>query len=221
MATWGVALLLLAGVSGEQYMFHPAPEDPTAYHALVRAAAAQTPLSFGNWRGVDAEVAREAISMLKPNVILQRIYHNSVTGRTVSVLVVHCGDAHDMLGHYPPVCYPSSGYEEIRRVPKTWQVEDQVLNGYEYEFDSRIPGQLAPHIVDDFMLLPDGRCVGDMDTVDTFAKNRRLRPFGAGQMQVLTDPDMSAAERDAVFHEVVEAYLPLVRAIRLGALHEH
>ena len=218
--TWSIAALLLVGVWGEQKAFHPPPADPSAYHARVRAAGALAPLQFGNWVGQDGEVAAGAITLLKPNIILQRLYRNKVTGQTARVLVVHCSDAGDMLGHYPPVCYPSSGFREVQRTSKHWEIGGEKFNGYEYDFTSNVPGQLQPVVVDDFMLLPTGQSVGDMDTVRHWAKNRRVRQYGAGQMQVLTDPTVSPTVRAEIFKEMVTAYLPLLTTMREAVAHD-
>ena len=55
------------------------------------------------------EVPPEAQELLRPNAIFSRRFQRP--GEIgVHVLVVHCSDARDMIGHYPPICYPSSGW---------------------------------------------------------------------------------------------------------------
>ena len=68
------------------------------------------PYKLGSWAGSDVESPPSAIQMLKPNVVVSRYYENTETGEAVSLLLTHCKDARNLVGDYPPVCYPSSGY---------------------------------------------------------------------------------------------------------------
>ena len=45
-----------------------------------------------------------------PTAVLSRRFVELGTGRHATLGVIHCGDVRDMNGHYPPSCYPSSGW---------------------------------------------------------------------------------------------------------------
>ena len=89
------------------------PESLTGideYHEKVASAIDAIPYRVGNWIGTDIEAPREAVKLLRPNRLLQREFVDPSTRERFNVLVVHCGSLDDMLGHYPPICYPAHGW---------------------------------------------------------------------------------------------------------------
>lgn len=209
-----LSLALLCGASIDRASLAPA-RDPSPYHQAVRAAAAQTPLRFGNWAGVDWEVPVEAARQLHPNVLISRQYTNTVTGRRVGLLLVQCGDVRDLTPHYPPVCYPGRGLTLIATRNKDWSTAGLAIQGTEYQFESNTFQTSALTIVENFMVLPDGRFCRNMDDVRREA-GMNTRYFGAAQVQVVMDSDVPDAERDRICCEFVAAYAPLIGAIRSG-----
>jgi hypothetical protein len=72
----------------------------------IRQTMERLPFFVGDrWVGEDllALLAPEAQELLRPNAIFNRRYEQG-RQRWVHVLIVHCSDARDMIGHYPPVC---------------------------------------------------------------------------------------------------------------------
>jgi hypothetical protein len=206
------ACLLLAG-AGANALTWPSAGDSAHYLQSVRDAYEATPMRLGNWLGVDVAVPASAVTLLRPNVLLSREYVDLENGRKVSFLLVHCSDARDILGHYPPVCYPSAGWIEQSRQQKTWTVNGISIPGYEYRFASAPGGGLSSLVVMNTMLLPDGAFHQDMDAVRKTAARLRLRSWGAGQIQVLVDESLSTAQRDAVFESMVRIHWPLLTSI--------
>jgi len=49
-------------------------------------------------------------------------------------MIVHCGDVRDMIGHYPPVCYPANGWKPGPSAPTGIQVNQEDATAYRYEF---------------------------------------------------------------------------------------
>src|SRR5262249_8764982 len=109
-----LSALLLCGMVAENRRYLK-PEDFEAYHVQAKAAIESLPLTIRSWSGKDTnDVPKEAQKLLKPNKILSRIYKDvSVASmyrpRAVSLLIVQCKLSGDMVGHFPPVCYPSKG----------------------------------------------------------------------------------------------------------------
>jgi hypothetical protein len=66
------------------------------------------------------------------------------------------------------------------------------------------------------MILPDGRTAPDMDSVDSIARDRRIRHFGAAQIQVVTDDTMSDSDREAVINVLLKGAREAIDAIRTG-----
>src|SRR5688572_24768633 len=133
MIAAAVSLALLGGLAAETRM-RPKAADAEPYHKLIRDAAAQAPMVIGDWEGVEIPQPPHAIELLKPNAILSRKYVNQRTGEVVRLLMVHCKDAQDIYGHYPPVCYPSQGMRQQRAADASWTVDGVAIEGKEYHF---------------------------------------------------------------------------------------
>lgn len=217
VAPAALSLVLLCGLAAETVV-RPRPEEAEPYHAAVRAAAAESPLRIGPWIGTDQEQPPSAIQLLKPNVIISREYIHEQTGRAVSFILVHCKDARDIYGHYPPACYPAHGMKLRDRhpTPIDWDVAGTRVPGTEYRFDSARPDHPGL-VVDNFIITPGAYC-RDMQAVGDLVGDYTQRFFGAAQVQVVFgDPDRwSEAERREVFNTIVQAYLPLIEQIRKG-----
>ena len=73
------------------------------------------PMEIGPWKGEDQEVDEQIIRITGSTDSIFRSYQNQVTGQRVSVLVLF-GPSIAMYGHIPEVCYPATGYTQIRDV---------------------------------------------------------------------------------------------------------
>lgn len=231
LVTPAISLLLLCGVAVETFS-RPRPGDTEPYHARIRQMASRIPLNIGPWSGRDIPPRQEAITLLKPNVIMERVF-TDMRNRQIYVLLVHCKDARDIDGHYPPICYPANGRperSEARRAD-TWIVAGQNIPGTYYEFKA---GQFtagankADSEVYNFIVLPGriengqtapGQIVRDMGPVKKQAWDYLRRFYGAAQFQVVfSDPTINESEQLSIFQQIVRAYMPVIEAIRIGAL---
>jgi len=175
----------------------------------IRAARETVPYCVEDWVGRDVEPAPAVVAMLRPSVLLERSYRNLRTGESATVLFVRCGDARDLMGHYPPVCYPAHGRGLASARALDFRAGPTEISGMRYRFSaagSAAPGEI---VVDNFMVLPSGRFGRDMDAVDAVARDPGLRRLGAAEMQVVTDAAMTDARRDEVFESLVASFSPL------------
>ena len=194
----------------------PRAADAEPYHAAAREAAAGMPLTFDSYEGRDVALPEEAVTLLRPNVMFSRRYVSHRPPRAASLLVVQVRDARDLLGHWPPNCYPSNGFTLEAPESRQWRVAGESLPGLRFRMHKTVDGRRAEQVVDFFMVLPDGRIVREMDTVTDAAARHDWRFYGAAQVQVLTSGAMSDAERDAVFRDLVSAHQPLLDTLRAG-----
>jgi hypothetical protein len=174
-----------------------------------RAARETVPYCVGDWVGRDVEPAPAVVAMLRPSVLLERSYRNLRTGESATVLFVRCGDARDLMGHYPPVCYPAHGRGLVSARGRGFRAGATEISGMRYRFaagGTTSPGEI---VVDNFMVLPSGRFGRDMDAVDAVARDPRLRRLGAAEVQVVTDAAMTDSRRDEVFESLVASFSPL------------
>lgn len=216
LAPVAATLLLLGGASADKVMFHLPPADAAPYHARVRDMAARLPYSLGPWLGIDTPVPPAAVELLRPNVILSRQYQNVRTGRTAGLLIVHCEDARELIGHYPPACYVAHGWEMRSKVAKTREVDGEGIPITDYTFASRRVDYANELRIDNFMVLPDGQLCRDMDAVEAMAQDYRRKFFGAAQVQVISDARCSESEREDMFRQLIRAAGPLLREMRGG-----
>lgn len=210
-----LAAALLAGM-GVQHWRQPTPADAAPFFARVRDAAAHVPQRIGAWTGVDVPMPPAAAQLLKPNVLLARQYTNADTHETATFVLVHCKDARDMAGHYPPNCYPAHGWNQQSATPRDWHIHGRAIHGMEYAF--RYAGAMGGRrmIVEDFMVMPDGQTLRHIAGVRRAAADYTRHFFGAGQIQLVMDASIAPARRTAIFHEIIGANLPLIEALGSG-----
>jgi len=208
--------VLLAGILWTGGIDASAPPGAEAYHERVRRAVERIPYRVGSWVGSDVEAQPAAVKLLKPNAMLQRRYVDTETGRSVSLLVVHCGDSRDMLGHYPPVCYPAHGWLEDGLRETTVEIEGMRYPARWYRFRRSASGAEQQFGVFGFFVLPDGRIVADMETVTAVSGRRAVAALGAAQVQVISDESLEPAERRRLINRFVKAVTPLIRTIAEG-----
>jgi hypothetical protein len=210
-----LACALLGGVALDRQLLHVPSGNAEAYHLRVRAAAAM-PVYFDDWVSQDIPVLPAAVAMLRPNVVMERRYRNISTGLQADFLLVQCRDARDLIGHYPPVCYKANGFQQLSCEPDLRKIQNLPLNGTTYEFSSSKLAMKGSMKVFDLMILPNGQTAPDMNGVYTIARDRRLRHFGAAQIQILTDAAMSEGDRTRVIDTLVKSAKPVIDAIRAG-----
>lgn len=216
ISTIVLSCALLSCLAAYRVKFQLRPQAADAYQLRVQQAAAQMPMEIGSWVGRDVPVTAGAVALLHPNVIISRQYTDLLSGRSVGFLLVQCSDARDMIGHYPPVCYVMHGWTGLSAQDQEWNIPGMNISGVEYEY-SKMHEEQSSHIsVCDFMLLPDGKTCGDMDTVSGSAKKYRTRYFGAAQIQLECDVSIPKSERDEIFKVILQAAKPILNSIGTG-----
>lgn len=204
---------VLFGVMAVDVLSRPTAADSEPFHREVAELAKWIPLEFDGWVGKDRPSTAAAIQLLKPNVILQRSYIHEERRLGVGFLVVQTRDARDMIGHYPPVCYPAHGWQAAGATPVSLQVGDMKLKGVDYRFTRREFGKTALLSVIDIILLPDGRSLGEMNAVGDLASDYRHRHYGAAQIQVVFHNDLPLDKRVGIAREMLEPNQRLIRRL--------
>lgn len=73
----------------------------------------ELPMEIGSWKGYDDVVDEQIIRITGSTDSIFRSYQHQVTGQRVAVLVLF-GPCTAMYGHTPEVCYPATGYSQLR-----------------------------------------------------------------------------------------------------------
>lgn len=189
------------------------------YFEAVRISVERIPYRIGSWVGRDGVPSEAAQRLLKPNKIMHRDYIDPATGARVGLLVVHCGDVRDMLGHWPPNCYPANGWVEQGREDATFMMGGLTMPAKDYSFVRGADSLTRTHQrIFNFFVLPesDRDIVANMDEVTRASQRRLAAGLGAAQVQILTPQSMTDAERAAVVEQFIRAIEPTIQTIAQG-----
>jgi hypothetical protein len=190
-----------------------------AYMARVAEEVDSIPYRIGDYVGVDGQVTPGVIELLKPNRILQRQYTDPESGEGFSLILVHCGIAKDMTGHYPPNCYPRAGWVEssgMETLPL--ELTDVLIPARLYHF--RLENDPVPAGLDilSFFVVPSGpqRFGPDIRLVDMASRSPSASLLGAGQVQILTSQDLPDERREHIWKLVIQTIYPALSEIAEG-----
>lgn len=217
-----IAFGLLCVIAGQRYWTARRTPSLTAYHDRVRTSAEGAPHKVGPWIGKDVAVPAQALTVLRPNVMLSRRYLNVENGTTAGFMLVHCSDAHAMVGHFPLRCYPARGWKVKTVKSREWQVGDLHVNGMECEFainETGVAGSAQSIVVANFLLRPGGKILRDMDELTASLLTAGGHAEGAGQVQVYFDAQVPQADRDAAILALVQAHRPVIDSILADVAH--
>ncbi len=209
-----LTVMMLLGVLLQKSSIEKTSWDARPYHRQVKQAVEDVPYVIGEWIGQDVPVPTSAVEMLRANVVLSRRYRHVTTGQQAMLVLVQCSDARDLLGHYPPVCYPSHGWTTIHTEERQWQVGHLNITGMEYQFTREELERVEPLVVQNFMVLPGGGTSPSMAAVDQLAQDQQRKFYGAAQVQLVCSGDMPSDQRDAAFQKLVSAALPAAQVIQ-------
>jgi len=189
-----------------------APQPPTvdaelvARHDRIRRVLEGVPLRCGEWIGEEQPLAPSAVELLRPNASLSRSYRRIGSDERVMLSLIHCSDARDMAGHYPPICYPSHGWTLDRPLEASTQAGGLVDAAVAEDFESievvTVDGRLMPMRVYRFsrmgeglteikmtilsaFILPDGSWNSDLGAIRDVQTRRRASREGVAQIQVV------------------------------------
>jgi EpsI family protein len=217
LAPWASAAVLVAVWAVHGIGSGPAP-DTTAYFAQVAETIDTIPYKIGDWVGTDVEVQPAAIDLLKPNKLLQRRYRNTETGAVTQVLIVHCGDTRDMLGHFPPVCYPAHGWVQLAAQPDQVRITQTDTPATTYRFKRSLGEIETEMVVTNFFVLPGTvqLTAPDMNALNAAAQSLAASAQGSAQVQIVTDPALTDKQRAEIVDGFLQALEPAIRAMAKG-----
>lgn len=217
-----ITILLLLGVLVE-YMMFPTAKDASPFHERVAGAVERVPMSFGSWEGRDVPLPAAAIALLGEPVFLAREYVDRRRDLSGTLVIVHCRDMQDLAGHYPPNCYPASGWSgpnppagEDVMVPLGRGSDGPELPMKRYAFERRDSSHLEELVVYDVFLIPGRSSVTSMPEVYRVASNHLYRPYGAAQVQVVIDGGFRRDQEATVVEALMAQARSLVEIIAKG-----
>ena len=203
-----VGITFLPGLAGGQV-------DRVAIDARVREIEQhlnKTPFRLGDWVGTDEPLPTAALEILHASAVLSRQYTNLRTGQRARLAIVYCGDARDMLGHHPPVCYPRSGWRSVVPLPSggadalALPEVGQGVTANLYRFEKADPSGLERRIsIVGFFAIPGVGMTSEEDVLRDQSGSRAHSSLGVGQIQVLLDGHPNAESVQEIAQEILRA----------------
>ncbi|MCH8315018.1 MAG: exosortase-associated EpsI family protein [Planctomycetes bacterium] len=180
----------------------------------VRQAVMAVPYRVGRWTSIKIDIPVAAIELLHPNAILSRRFEPIDGGPSITLLLVHCTDARDMGGHYPPKCYPSAGWKLVssRRDSLTLKDKDLPVAVYTFSRFSEIGIENRIRILNTFVL-PDGSLTPELDDISKLADRVNVASLGVAQLQIVSSLTVSDETALSEANELLEALPGLLRAL--------
>lgn len=199
-------------------------EHQQEYFAAVSAAISEIPYRIGDWIGADSEPQAPAIQLLRPNKLLQRRYTTVDGTRSFSILFVHCSDARDMEGHYPPVCYPSHGWSMEESTDSDFILGSARVPCKIYRMKAVRRGDEREMTILNFFAFPSNvsGLSADMAAVSRAASSATVSSLGSAQFQLILQGEVSPAEMIGLMKEVGPVIEPAVWRVVRGtrSIHE-
>jgi hypothetical protein len=207
-----VALLFVGGISARR------PLGTDDYRARVRAALEAIPFKIGPAVGTEVEPIPAAVKLLSPNKILERRYVDPTNGEYFSLLIIHCGDVRDMIGHYPPVCYPAHGWKLLGSQPREIEISGEHAVAVRYDFTYQEDLFERRMSVLNFFVIPEGHAslFSEMDAVEKASRSSDVGGLGVAQVQIVMSQDSDPQWREMVVRETLQSIAPAIRTIAQG-----
>lgn len=211
----GASLLLLVGmvVRGVRRGSSDIPNQE--YFDAVAAALSRIPYRVGEWIGADVEPQAPAIALLRPNKLVQRRYTTAGGQTAFSLLFVHCVDARDMQGHYPPICYPAHGWVVESSEVTEFPYDGSVAPATVYHMTQLREEEIRHMTILNFFVVPSEAqpLAPDMDAVNRASAASARSWLGAAQVQVIAANHSSPAEMAQLAREIAPAIEPAIRSV--------
>ena len=183
-----------------------------ARHAEVRDAIESVPEKLGNWVSKsEVAIPTGALNILRPNAYVSRRYQRIGAGRSVfaTLMLIHCSDVRDMSGHYPPVCYPRSGWVPFPDRVVDAEIErddgrDLVVRFYRF---GRIGANGIEQMITvaDTFILPQGESTVDMGVVINAAGKAQRSAKGVAQIQIYFEGDVPEEIAETMVGELLRS----------------
>ncbi|MGI9014873.1 MAG: exosortase-associated EpsI family protein [Phycisphaerales bacterium] len=188
------------------------------HNAQIREAFTEVAWQIARWRGDVVPLPASTDATLNPNAILSRRYREIGTGIEATLVVVHCGDARDILGHWPPVCYPANGFQLTGQQALTVEcdiglADEFTVNRFDF-YRPREWGDTLDVNVFNFFVKPDGSTTADYQSITNLAGSAGRSAMGIAQVQIVITHAMSAAEETRTLTQLLSGIKPLL--LRLG-----
>lgn len=194
------------------------PSGLDDYYADIRDVVKAVPLRIGGWDSFEIEPTPAAQDLLRPNIIVQRVYRAPDGLRSVSLLIVHCGEVRDMHGHYPPNCYPAHGWVEAGHLDRDIEMPGMTVPARDYDFVmNRDGGSVHLRATDLFVLPSQGQSIHrNIEALTAASRSPTAAGRGSAQIQIVTTSEFSEEEWSQLLAEFMTSLHDVLETIGVG-----
>lgn len=192
------------------------PTGSDAYYERVRQSIEDIPRTIEGYTSKDQEPLEAAQELLRPNKILQRKYTHPITQETFSILIVHCGDVRDMMGHFPPNCYPNAGWVVVSAEAGTIERrENGPIPVTRYHVSQSDGTARYARVIANTFIVPraDSPLGRDDRALDKVTRTRWSSGLGAAQIQIITEEGMDESTRARIERAVADELQQVIDAV--------
>ncbi|HCT46454.1 MAG: hypothetical protein CMJ35_13890 [Phycisphaerae bacterium] len=188
-------------------------EHVDAYHEQVATLIEAIPIDWEGWVGHEVALPQAATNLLRPNALVARQYVHEERGVSVTLMIVHCRDARDMAGHFPPACYPGNGWL-IPEESGTPLVEVDGVQMRRYPFH-RVAGKNERDItVYNMFAMPTGSTTVSMTDVRRLSSDYEYRLYGSAQIQIVIDGDIDPDLHEWILRDMHAIVAPAIEGVQ-------
>lgn len=213
-----VSMILIGGFNADP------PPGLERYVARIKAAVEAIPYRIGNAVGVDEPPSSGVATVLRPDAVLERRYTDIASGDSFGLTIVHCTDARDLLGHYPPVCYPAGGWIAAGIQHLTLRTGAMPIPACLYAFTRNGPAEQTRVNVVSFFVLPGPPqgpgAVDDMDRVAAASRSTMGTALGVSHIMLAFTGAPRSDSIAAVADRALDSLQPVIHTLLEGASGE-
>ena len=200
-------------------------KDALARNEEVANIFRNAPFRIGDWIGEKVQVPTSAIEILQPNAILSRKFERLDGGDPADLIIVHCSDARDMQGHFPPRCYRANGWDE----PDTNDRQDYEMsvNGndinirvYHFKRFDGLGSETTTRVIN-FFILPNGQFTRDINAIGRIVSRLSLSVQGVAQVQIVTSGDIPLEDSIKAAEELLSGLSSVMEILSQGRKNDN
>lgn len=199
-------------------------EDALARNTEVVNIFSDAPWRIGDWTGEDVPVPAAAIEILQPNAILSRKFR-SLEGMPVDLIIIHCSDARDMQGHYPPKCYPANGWNEAdtndrQDIEVSIDGKDIQVRVYHFKMPEGKGSERTVRVIN-FFILPNGKFTSKTSEISRIVSRLSHSAQGVAQVQIVTSGDIPLEISIKAAEELLSGFSSVMTVLSQGGDYDY
>lgn len=200
-------------------------KDALARNEEVAIIFRDAPYRIGDWVGEDIPVPTAAIEILRPNAILSRKFGRLDGGEPADLIIVHCSDARDMQGHYPPNCYPANGWNELDTNDRqdyelSIDGKDIQIRVYHFKMIDGWGSERNTRVIN-FFILPNGEFTCEISAIGSIVSRLSLSVQGVAQVQIVTSGDIPLDKSIKAAEELLSGLSSVMTILSQGRKHDY